>query len=249
MRGDVQANIAEHLRLTEIAASAGSQIVVFPELSLTGYEIELAEGLAFDLNDSRLAPLLAAASSHAIYIVAGAPIRSDARLYIGALVLSPGGTTELYTKHRLGVFGESARRDGTVPPAEATVFHAGDRNPLVQLGRRKAALAICADAGLDSHAANAAARGADVYLASMFVIRSEYAGDAVRLQRYASEHSMGVALANFGSPSGGLAGAGRSAIWPPTVELLAQLDRSGSGVATGFERADGWSATTAMLHS
>jgi predicted amidohydrolase len=102
VQADVRANIAEHLRLAELAAAAGSQVVVFPELSLTGYEIALADALAFDLDDARLTPLRAAASSHAIHIVAGAPIRSEARLYIGALVFCPGGATELYTKQGRG---------------------------------------------------------------------------------------------------------------------------------------------------
>ncbi len=35
--GDVNANLNEHLRLTALAASEGAQVVVFPELSLTGY--------------------------------------------------------------------------------------------------------------------------------------------------------------------------------------------------------------------
>jgi predicted amidohydrolase len=47
VKGDVQANLAEQLRLTQIAASEGAQIVVFPELSLTGYELRLARALAF----------------------------------------------------------------------------------------------------------------------------------------------------------------------------------------------------------
>jgi hypothetical protein len=47
VRGDVETNLAQHLRLTALAASEGAQVVVFPELSLTGYEIGLAERLAF----------------------------------------------------------------------------------------------------------------------------------------------------------------------------------------------------------
>lgn len=36
IKGDVKANLDEHVRLTQIAAAEGAQIVVFPELSLTG---------------------------------------------------------------------------------------------------------------------------------------------------------------------------------------------------------------------
>src|ERR1041385_7750009 len=37
--GDVKANLDEHFRLARLAATEGAQIVVFPELSLTGYEL------------------------------------------------------------------------------------------------------------------------------------------------------------------------------------------------------------------
>jgi predicted amidohydrolase len=45
--GDVEANVREHLRLVGAAAEEGAQVLVFPEMSLTGYELELARGLAF----------------------------------------------------------------------------------------------------------------------------------------------------------------------------------------------------------
>jgi len=37
--GDVQANLDEHIHLARLAAKEGAQVVVFPELSLTGYEL------------------------------------------------------------------------------------------------------------------------------------------------------------------------------------------------------------------
>ena len=73
---------------------------------------------------------------------------------------------QLYTKHHLGAFPPSAKCDGIVPPAEATVFHAGDRNPLVSLDGGAAAVAVCGDAARPSQPEEAAARGATTYLAS-----------------------------------------------------------------------------------
>ncbi|MBM3944726.1 MAG: carbon-nitrogen hydrolase family protein [SAR202 cluster bacterium] len=249
VRGDVDANLAEHLRLIPIAASEGARVVVFPELSLTGYEMDIAAGLAFTERDPRLAPLAAAAASHDVSVLVGAPVRIGTKLYIGALILEPGGATRLYTKHHLGAFGDSARVDGTVPPAEATVFHAGDRNPLLDIGGNPAAVAVCADIGYPEHARNAAAMGAKNYLASTFVIRSDFAGDSAKLRRYAVEHRMTVALANFGSPSGGLIAAGRSSIWSDTGDLLVQLEPTGSGVAIARETPKGWQAKAVMVES
>jgi predicted amidohydrolase len=247
VRADVHANLDEHLRLTELAASEGAQLVLFPELSLTGYEVDLAGELAFSEDDPRLAPLIGAASSHSITLIVGAPVRVAGRLHIAAFVLYPDRSTTLYTKHYLGAFSEDARCDGIVPPAEATVFQPGDRNPLVQFGGNTAAVAICADIGRPSHPQRAADRGAGTYLASMFVIPSDFTGDATKLSGYAVKHAMTVALANFGSPTGGLAAAGRSSIWSESGELLAQLDPGGAGIAVATETSEGWRAKAVML--
>jgi predicted amidohydrolase len=180
-------------------------------------------------------------------LIVGAPIRIGAGLHIAAFILGADGTSTVYTKHRLGAFGESARRDGTVPPAEATLFQPGDRNPLVRIGGNIAAVAVCADIGRESHPQQAAIRGARTYLASMFVIPSDFEGDATKLAKYATAYSMAVALANFGSPSGGLAAAGRSSIWSERGELLVQLDPVGAGVAVASETSSGWRTQTLML--
>ena len=97
VKGDVDANLEAHLRLTQLAASEGAQVVVFPELSLTGYEIGLADRLAFREDDSRLARLVEAACSHSITMIVGAPVRLEARLYIAAFVrLSRPDDNRLY---------------------------------------------------------------------------------------------------------------------------------------------------------
>jgi predicted amidohydrolase len=247
VKGDVQANLEEHVRLARLAAAEGAQVVVFPELSLTGYELALANVLAFSEDDPRLSPLIDAAASHAMTLIVGAPVRVGPRLYIGAFILRPDRTTELYTKHHLGAFSPAASCDGIVPPAEATVFQAGDRNPLIRFGGNVAAVAVCADAGQPSHPQQAAERGASIYLASMFVIPSDFEGEVAKLRRYAVQHSMMVALANFGSPSGGLASGGHSAIWSETGELLVQLGAQGAGVAVVTETQQGRRARIVML--
>jgi predicted amidohydrolase len=172
-------------------------------------------------------------------LVAGAPVRIGPQLHVGAFVCFPDRTTALYTKHYLGAFSQDASCDGTVPPAEATVFQAGDRNPLVRFGDNVAAVAVCADIGRPSHPERAAARGAKIYLASTFIIPSQLRGEIAKLEIYSVRHSMIVAFANFGCPSGGLASGGRSAIWSAEGELLVQLPAHGSGVAVVTEASEG----------
>ncbi len=244
IRGDVDANVDQHVQLVRAAAEEQVQVLVFPELSLTGYELDLARDLAFSGSDPRLVPLVEVSSACSMSLVVGAPIRIASRLHIGAFIVSPDGGVEVYTKQHLGAFSASAGVDGIVPPAEATVFHAGRRNPLVRWDGHTAAVAVCADTGRESHPRLAAARGASTYLASMFVIPSEFERETATLRRYAMQHSMTVVFANYGGPSGGLSSGGSSAIWSGTGEVLAQLGAVGAGVAVAAEGDAGWRGTT-----
>lgn len=53
-RGDIEANLADHYRLIELAVQNEVQLIAFPEMSITGYERENAQKLAFKKDDSRL---------------------------------------------------------------------------------------------------------------------------------------------------------------------------------------------------
>jgi predicted amidohydrolase len=102
-------------------------------------------------------------------------------------------------------------------------------------GDSTAAIAVCADIGTPAHPQRAVDRGADAYLASMFVIPSDYDGEVAKLSSYARQHRLLTALTNFGGPSGGLRSAGRSAIGSEAGELLVRLDANGSGIAVVTE--------------
>jgi len=242
LRGDVDANVADHICLIQAAAEGHAQVLVFPELSLTGYELDLAHDLAFSEGDSRLDPLLGIASSCCMTLIVGAPVRVGSLLHIGAFIISPDRSVVLYTKHLLGAFPSNANPGESVPPAEETVFDPGNRNPLLQFGGNPAAVAICADTSRSSHPREAAARGATSYLASMFITASDFEIEAARLSDYAVQYSMAVVLANYGGPSGGLASAGGSAIWSEKGELLTQLEGTGSGIAFAIEDEAVWRA-------
>ena len=246
VRGDVDANIDQHVQLVRVAAEESAQVLVFPELSLIGYELELAGDLAFSENDPRLSPLVEAACSHSITLIAGAPLRTESQLHIGAFIIAPDRTVEVYTKHHLGAFSPNDNPDGSVPPAEATVFAPGRRNPLVRFGDTTAAVAVCADCTRPSHAQKAAERGANAYLAGTFTIESHLATTTAGLRTYAERHSMVVVFSNYGGPSGGLASGGRSAIWSDSGKLLAELEAIGSGVVVAVESGAGWRAKAIM---
>ena len=101
-------NMSAHARLASLAAEHGARLVVFPELSLTGYHRDLTLGDAVDASDKRLLPLQAVADAHDIVVVAGAPIASSRGLHIGSLSFAPKTGVTTYLKRFLGEGGEVA---------------------------------------------------------------------------------------------------------------------------------------------
>ena len=233
-RGEVDANIAQHLELAHAAANEGVRLIVFPELSLTGYELDLAPSLAFSEDDPRLTPLIESAASCEMTLIVGAPVRVTSRLHIGAFILSPDRGVGLYTKHHLGA-------------GEETVMYPGTLNPSVPVGEQVGAVAVCADANHPSHAARAAYIGARNYLVSTFITPQELETKTAALRAYAKQHAMTVVFANYGGPSGGLPSAGGSAIWTDHGEPVARLEGTGAGLAIAIENDDGWRGMTMRL--
>ncbi len=200
--GDLAANIARHLRFMQVAAEQGVQLLVFPELSLTGYERGLAAELAIAPDARVLQPLRDFAREVGVISVVGMPIRlsDDSPVLIGALVLGADGSLEIYSKQHLH-------------PGEEVAFAPGTGGSTLKIGTDTVALAICADFSHASHAAAAARQGADLYAAGVLITESGYAPDTALLQGYARTHSMAVLMANHGGATGGWESAGRSAIW------------------------------------
>lgn len=241
-KGDVAENVGRHVDL--LSHAPDNALVLFPELSLTGYELGDAGSLAFamDGTDARLAPLRDVVANKNMTVVIGAPIRTSHGLHIGAFIFGPGGRNDYYTKRRLGAFPDSARDHlveghDHLPPPESDVFVRLDHDPTLQLGERRCSLAICADVGHPTHAVRAAECGAGVYLASMFLIPDDHDGETSRLCDISRRHRMAVAVANFGGPSGGLASAGRSQ-FIADGNVVSVLPESGAGLLLAREGED-----------
>jgi predicted amidohydrolase len=91
--GDMEHNIAVHVDRVRNAEEAGADLVVFPELSLTGYSVkDMNWDLAVNLNTGkdRLAPLLEA--SRTVSVLAGGIEESDSFHMFNAAFLFEEGT-------------------------------------------------------------------------------------------------------------------------------------------------------------
>ena len=221
---DVAANARAHAAAIRAPEAAGACVVLFPELSLTGYELDADP---VDPGDERLQPIVEACAETGAVALAGAPVanvppteaqppdnsktssdnskkNTDGPVFIGVLAIDAGGVSVVYRKMWLGE--EEARRF-TPGPAPAKLTIDGWR-----LG-----LAVCRETGVAQHTADTAALGIDAYLAGTVMAPDEAEKQNERGRRISTGHQLWVALASFAGPTGGGYGqtAGQSGIWAP----------------------------------
>jgi predicted amidohydrolase len=198
---DVAANAHRHASLIK---EANARVVVFPELSLTGYELE-SQTLSPD--DARLVPIVDACAATNTVALAGAPVDGP---HIAMLAITGTGVTVAYRKLWLG-------------DVEAQRFLPGPSPAVIEVDGWRLGLAICKDTGVPQHAADTCALGIDVYVAGTVKHAHERALQAERAHRIATTHHVWVAIASFAGPTGGgfADTAAHSAIWSPDGTVVA----------------------------
>ena len=135
--GALDDNIARHHETLEAARAGGAGLVVFPELGLTGYQLQdLAAEVAMRADDPRLAGLAAAADGMSA-VVSFVEEADDHRLFISAALLEEGEVRFVHRKLFLPTYGLFDER---------RFFAAGDRLRTVEsrLGVRLG-IAVCED--------------------------------------------------------------------------------------------------------
>ncbi len=228
--GDLEANLATHLRFAEAARRTGADVLVFPELSLMGYELDRMASCRLTGDEPLLAPLRGAARQAGMTIVAGAsvPGAGPGLPAIGAFILAPGGGVSIYRKQHLH-------------PGEEGFATAGPSGARIQAcAALPCALAICADTAHAAHAEAAATEGALLYLAGVLVSKNGHATDSSRMQDHARRHGMGVLMANHGAPSGAYDAAGCSAFWSAGGELVVAAPGPGSRMVVADHDGRRW---------
>jgi NAD+ synthase (glutamine-hydrolysing) len=134
--GAMKKNVVMHQDWIAKARAAGAKLVVFPELSLTGYYLkDLAADVACAADDPRLDPI--AAASRDIDVSAGFVERSkDAKLHIAQGYWSGGKLRHVHRKVYLPTYG--IFDDGRY-------FGPGDRFETFESAAGTAGIAICED--------------------------------------------------------------------------------------------------------
>jgi len=209
--GDISANIERHISAIRAAAKQGADLVIFPELSLTNYEPNLAGSLATDTKDARFTIFSGLADSLDISIVAGMPLRSEKGITISCLVFQPGIPVQRYDKQILHA-------------DELPFFISGSQQLILQIKEYKIALAICYESVQSSHAENALKQGADIYLATVSKPLRALRNAHTFYSMFAAAHQIPVLMVNGVGPADNFVAAGSSAYWNPDGILVSTLD-------------------------
>jgi predicted amidohydrolase len=211
IKGAIEQNTIAHIKMIELAIANEVDFIVFPELSLTGYEPELAKELATTVHDNRLDIFQQLSNANAITIIVGLPTISDMGIHISAIIFQAHKPRQLYSKQFLHT-------------DEDIYFTPGSASIILKQEQYKIALAICYELSVSAHATIAAKNEATVYIASVLNSVQGVDKDINRLAAIAKEYGMLTLMANYVGVSGGYTCAGKTSIWNTSGKIIGQLD-------------------------
>lgn len=216
-RGDIQKNIESHKKFVEKAASEGASLIIFPELSLTGYEPTLAKALATWFDDKRFDNFQHISDAKQISIGVGMPIRKEKGISIGMILFQPGQQRKLYSKKFLH-------------PDEEAFFVSGDNINSIRVNETDITLAICYEISIPEHTEAAAKTGSKIYIASVAKFVHGIDKALTTLADIARKYSMTVMMSNCVGNSDGYECAGKSSVWDDKGLLVGQLNDKSEGI-------------------
>jgi len=219
----VARNMERHRAFIEDAKAAGATLLMFPELSLTGYQVaDHAVDVAMAKDDPRLLSLAEAAGEMTV-IVGFVEEGYAAQFYNAAAVLRRGRVDFIHRKINLPSYGRME---------EDKYFAEGRYVEVFTLERPwDASLLICADLWNPGLVHLAALHGATLMLSPIASANEVVGGDFsnpegwdVTLKFYAMMYGMPVVMANIAGREGGLHFWGGSRILDPHGSPLAQAE-------------------------
>ncbi len=216
-KGNIKSNIENHLGWIELAVAEKSDLIMFPELSLTGYEPELAKELATDQNDSRLDKFQKISDSNKITIGIGLPTKLDFGIFISIVIFEPNRKRKIYSKQKLHL-------------DELPYFIQGNGQIILTVKNKKVAPAICYESLQSEHSEKANRLGAEIYLASVAKSNNGIEKAFTYYPKIAKKFSMPVLMSNSVGFCDNFFSVGQSAVWNNKGELLGKLERDKEGL-------------------
>jgi predicted amidohydrolase len=218
IKGNIPQNIETHKKLVEIAISNQVDIIIFPELSLTGYEPELADELSTSqLEDNRLNDFQLISNENNIIIGVGMPTKSENGICISMIIFQPNEKRQIYSKQYLH-------------PGEEQYFVSGQNISPIEKKDNKIAFAICYETSIFEHSEAAHKNGADIYIASVLNSVNSVDKDIKRISEISNRYGMISLMSNLTGKSGDYECAGKSSIWNRQGNLVGQLNSEDEGL-------------------
>ena len=217
IKGNVEKNIEIHLKWIKQAIQNNADMLVFPELSVTGYEPDLAENLATNQDDTRLDNIQNLSDRNGIAIGVGLPTKDERDVFVSMIIFQPNKERITYSKQYLY-------------PPEEPIFKAG-KNPLVlNFETEVVSPAICYEISNKAHCEFAKRNNATIYIASVLSSINGIDADMKKLSDIAKNNNLVTFMANYVGESGGYKCAGKSSVWDTTGKLIGQLDSETEGI-------------------
>ncbi|MBA8879428.1 carbon-nitrogen hydrolase family protein [Phyllobacterium myrsinacearum] len=211
--GDVDANLARIEQAAKDAAEAGADLLVAPELALTGYGAgEAIIALAEPANGSQISRLRDISRANAIAIVAGFAERHGDHVHNSAAFVCGDAQPAVYRKSHL--YGDYER---------ALFTAAKPASCLVQLAGLKLGILICYDVEFPENVRRLALAGAQIILVPT-ALPAGPSGEFIAahmIQVRAFENQIFVAYVNHAGSDERFTFAGLSRIAAPDGSLIA----------------------------
>ena len=217
IKGDLSQNIQIHLDFIQSAVEWGTDLIVFPELSLTGYEPRMAEALAKNFDDPIFDPFQKKSDKFNISIGTGMPLKTNRGIVIGMLIFQPNADRIYYAKQVLH-------------PDEISCFVPGDKQIFLSKRKEKIALAICYEALDQAHFQNAKESGATIYLASTAKSQTGILKVNSHFSKISKDFSTPVLMVNNIGYCDNFMAAGQTTAWDSSGNIIDQLDSHRSGL-------------------
>lgn len=217
IKGNIAANIEAHKKFIELALSLNAEAIFFPELSLTGYEPELAKKLATNHDDNRLDIFQEISDKNNIIIGLGLPTTTESKIRISMIIFEPNRPRQTYSKQQLH-------------SDELPYFENGDGQVIIKTNDKNIAPAICYESLQPTHIENAFKLGADVYLASVAKPANGVEKAFDHYPKVAKQYGMPVLMTNCVGFCDNFLSVGKSAVWTKEGKLVGQLDDKMEGI-------------------
>ena len=216
-KGDISANIEKHLKFIELASSLNANSVFFPELSLTGYEPELAKDLATNKDDDRLDAFQKISNLKKITIGVGIPTKTESGIQISMVVFQPNHQRISYSKQQL-------HED------EFPYFENGTEQIIIEIENQKIIPAICYESLQIEHAEKATKLGGEIYVVSVAKSKNGVEKAFIHYPKVAKTYSMPVLMSNCIGECDNFVSVGFSSVWTKEGKLTEQLDNKNEGI-------------------